>query len=680
MIRLNCPDFGLRDPRRLWQRYVMALGLVLATVLVGHTMYGNALRDLNPLLASVNDVNQQQILGNKILLVLRNEERRPDGEVLNSLRSSVDLFEAAHDRAVAVAQRVPAVRAHYFDASGPMLDARARDFVTAVRDVLRQLEEGVPPDLANSALWSFQDNGFQGYLTTSVRLFEEAALERTARAYWARDVLTMTALLILVLEAVFIFWPIQKAVTSAMDRLSRSNRNLREKSRVLSSYAGRLAYAAFNDPLTGLYNRKKLHDELETLLGRGDLDERRVCVLHIDLDGFKEVNDRFGHAVGDAVLKRVAEIMRSRVRSSDLIGRIGGDEFVIALEHRVADGEAWVEAICEELIAKISEPLRVLDVEVKIGASIGYTYATPEMANADVLISNADIALYSAKRAGRGRAQFFTGSMRAGIEQRQRTIREIEGALLTGAFKPYFQPQVSIRTGAVVGLELLARWQHPERGLLTPGDFLPIAEETGVIDAIDTRLTVDGLDFLASLHGAGWDGLTMSINASARTMRFSDYPARLKEAVVGHGLDPAHLVVEIRESELLADGEGQFAANIRALSEAGFRVYVDDFGAGYASLAHLSALNIHGLKIDRTLIANVAAERTEQVVAAVIGMAEAMKFAVVAEGVETPAQFSALQRLGGQAAQGFGIATPMPMEEVRGWLDSYGARERADHA
>ncbi len=686
MFRGRLPRFDDKDvalvqnPRRLWRRYLLALSLVLTLVVGGHLIQSPALRDGGDLAGIINESGRQRMLSQRILYLSFSYDTNRDAGTRAALEDAIDLFEASHGSILSFAAEIPEAAAHYAGAHGPGLDQMTREYIALAR---ASIANGIASHTLTRHLQGLSALGRHELLESldhAVSIFEAAARDRAASSARVQDVMTALAVLVLVIEGAFIFWPAQRIVNQSLDRLDRANSAMRSKSRELEDYARKLAFTAFNDPLTGLINRKKLHDELAGLLSGGDLGQRRICVMHVDLDGFKAVNDTLGHSAGDAVLKRVAEIMQARVRKGDLVARVGGDEFVIVMELRPDDARVRAEAVAQDLIRKIADPMRVLDVEAEVGASVGYTFATPDTADAEVLISNADVALYEAKRSGKGCARPFTGSMRAGLERRQQTIRDMEDALVSGAFVPYFQPQVSVETGAVIGFELLARWVHPERGLMTPGDFLPLAEEVGIIDAIDARLSLDGLDMLTSLHADGWPELTLSLNASTRTMRFADYPDRLEEAVVARGLSARHVVIEVLETTLISDTENQAARTIAALSGRGFPVHVDDFGTGYASLAHLSKLDVHGLKIDRSLISDVAAERTEQVVAAIIGLSDAMNLQVVAEGVESPAQFAALRRLGGHAAQGFGIAPPMSALEARRWLGAYGRENRTVRA
>ncbi len=476
------------------------------------------------------------------------------------------------------------------------------------------------------------------------------------------------AFAVLALAAIGALRPVLRNMAADHAALRANNDAIRKRNDELEIRARNLSLSAALDPLTGLANRQSMHEFLARILSE-EGGSGQVCVLHVDLDHFKELNDSHGHATGDAALKRVAEIMRARVRRDDLVARVGGDEFVIALTGTGTMHQETVQRIGEELIAKIREPMLVSGADLRLGASVGYAFSDEMTRSADMLIANADMALYEAKRAGKGMARAFTGGMREKVSRRNAMIRDIERALEEGAFLPYFQPILSLETGAVEGVEMLARWAHPERGLIHPSDFMDVAEEIGLVDAIEARVLLDGLDAMAALRQGGREVPRLTLNASARSMRYEDFAERLTDAVRARGFEPGDIAVEVLESTFVTGSRDQIGLSVEKLRRLGYLVFVDDFGSAYSSLQMLSELDVNGLKIDPALIAEIDRPQVRQVVEAIMGLARALSLSVVARGLESPRAARRLLELGAELGQGAGFAAPMPAGEFAAWLD-----------
>ncbi|MDJ0826838.1 MAG: GGDEF domain-containing phosphodiesterase, partial [Rhodobacter sp.] len=333
---------------------------------------------------------------------------------------------------------------------------------------------------------------------------------------------------------------------------------------------------------------------------------------------------------------------------------------------------AYLAKLADEIAGRIAEPVRFEGAEARVAASIGTAVAGPKDRTADRLISNADIALYEVKRAGRGGVKAFSTKMRAAYETRQTLLAELKDAVEARAFEAHFQPQVSLATGWCSGFEMLARWPHWRLGLLDPQAFLDLAAEAGLTDKIDAIVRSKGLAALRRLRADGWDAPKMSFNASARTLADPDLACDLLWEVLGQGLAPDDLVIEFREAQLVADDTGAAEQNIAALSEAGFSVELDDFGTGYAAMATLGTLALSGIKLDRSMIANLPDTCSEAILRAIIGLACDLGLNVVAKGVETPAQYAVLSKLGCHMAQGFGISKPLPLDGLVEFLRGYG--------
>ena len=448
--------------------------------------------------------------------------------------------------------------------------------------------------------------------------------------------------------------------------------------RLVASQAGLMQQArhtarlAETDMLTGVANRARL---MRVLSGPGALHEpdstgRIIGALHIDLDHFKEVNDSLGHAVGDAILRHAAEQMKQVVGPKDLVARTGGDEFVVIT--RSDPKGAHLQWLGEQIAAAVSTPIKEGDVVAQVGASIGTALAGPKAKTADRLIANADIALYQVKRAGRGGVCAYNSRMRAVAERRLRLLSDLHDAVRMREFIPYFQPQVSMATGHFSGFETLARWRHPKHGIIDPANFIELSAEAGLSEQIDQIVREKGLVALRKLRDAGWNAPRMSFNAGARTLANADLVHQLVSEVLSLGLDPGDLVVEVRETDLRGPVKEATRSNLAALSKAGFKIELDDFGAGFAALSTLTRMSISALKIDETVIAPLPDPEAETMVRAILALAAELNIQVVAEGVETPAQFAILRKLGCHFAQGFGVSKPMPLDGLIAFMEGYG--------
>ncbi len=433
-----------------------------------------------------------------------------------------------------------------------------------------------------------------------------------------------------------------------------------------------IARQAETDALTGLANRARLMRVLDgpRQLHVPGADGRVLGVLHIDLDFFKDVNDRLGHAVGDAVLRHAAMEMRAGTSAQDLVARVGGDEFVVVT--RTDTGGRHIARLANDLVARISRPVRIGKIEARIGASIGTAMASSVDRTADRLIGNADIALYDVKRNGRGGVCAFSDDMRRRTEARRQLLSDLKTAVEHGAFEAFFQPFVALDTGQFSGFEMLARWPHPTRGVLDPEAFLDIAVEAGVADQIDCIVRSKGLAALRKLRADGWDAPKMSFNASARTLCDPDLVGDLMWDVLSKGLSAADLVIEIREAHLIDDEDGIAARNIAGLAGAGFAVELDDFGTGHAEISNLARLSISGIKLDRSLVAALPNVRAVAILRAILSLADDLNLTVAAKGVENSAQFAQLRGLGCHTAQGFGISQPLPLDGLETFMRGYG--------
>ncbi|MEL6693973.1 MAG: EAL domain-containing protein, partial [Pseudomonadota bacterium] len=431
--------------------------------------------------------------------------------------------------------------------------------------------------------------------------------------------------------------------------------------------------AALHDTLTGIANRQKLQQYIDAKLHETDAKHDQICVIHVDLDRFKEVNDAHGHPVGDGVLRKAAERMVRVTGADDLVARIGGDEFVIVTTKPSHDPATQIQALCETLIKQIRQPIMVNGIECSVGASIGYIISDRACSSTESLIANADIALYESKRCGRGVAHQFTGAMREDVETQRSLVSDLKLAFDEDRIRCALQPQICLETGRLLGMEALGRVYCPREGkLMVPAEFLDIMESVGLIDAFDERVMGKALDALLELRGRGFDIPAVAVNASAKSLRSTHYVETMQRELAARGLAGDSLVVEVLESILIEDRDDLAAKTIEQLSQAGIKTVIDDFGSGHASMWALMELQLDGIKIDRSLIENIECERSRTVVEAVLKLSRGLDLTAVVEGIETPQQYSALQAMGCEAAQGFGICKPLELDHLSDWLEAFG--------
>ena len=416
-------------------------------------------------------------------------------------------------------------------------------------------------------------------------------------------------------------------------------------------------FLALHDGLTGLPNRALLAERLAAMLARCRRRGGGAAVLCLDLDGFKEINDTLGHAVGDRLLVQCAERLRGCLRDSDSVARLGGDEFTI-LQDGVA-GPADVEGLCRRIVAVLAEPFALDGRKARISVSIGVALVPEDGEDPVRLLQRADMAMYRAKNGGRNRHCFFEPGMDRQLQLRRQAEAELRRALAGGEFLLRYQPLVACATGAVVGVEALVRWEHPERGTLLPGEFLPLAEDTGLIGRLGEHILTT-----ACRDAARWDGLTVAVNVSATQFRQRDFAACVAAALAGASLPPHRLELEVTEGLLIHD-DGAALAMLGAIKALGVRITMDDFGTGYSSLAQLQRFPFDKIKIDRSFVRQLDARpNTRGIVRAIIQLGQSLAVPICAEGVETPAQLHQLRDEGCAEAQGFLFARPVTAAEV----------------
>ncbi|HEV7253707.1 MAG TPA: EAL domain-containing protein [Mesorhizobium sp.] len=421
-------------------------------------------------------------------------------------------------------------------------------------------------------------------------------------------------------------------------------------------------HLAFHDVLTGLPNRALFNERLDQALARARRGEE-LAVLLLDLDRFKHVNDTLGHQAGDALIKEFGARLTRLVGEHDTVARLSGDEF--ALIHQQTSSSDDLQALCRRALRLVREPFNVLGSQCHVGVSIGATTSSLAGTDRHELLRKADIALYRAKDEGRNRFCLFTADMDETVKTRQALEEELRRALLSGtAFRIHYQPQVAGKNQEVVGLEALLRWEHPTRGLIAPAQFIPLAEETGLICPLGEWVLKE-----ASAASLRWPNLFMAVNLSPVQFRTPDFARSIIDIVRECGANPQMIELEVTESLLLDDGELVRGA-LRELRAAGFRIALDDFGTGYSSLSYLRTFQVDKIKIDRSFVQHLSQTgESAAIVNAVVTLGHAMGLTVTAEGVETEEQQWFLQTAGCDVLQGYRFSRPVPEVELQTLLE-----------
>jgi diguanylate cyclase (GGDEF)-like protein len=437
-----------------------------------------------------------------------------------------------------------------------------------------------------------------------------------------------------------------------------------------------LSHLAQHDFLTDLPNRVLLNDRINQAIAFAERYSKQLAVMFVDLDHFKKINDSHGHALGDKLLQEVAVRLVASVRRSDTVSRQGGDEFIVLLS-QVGYAEDAV-FIARKILGCLAAPYSIDQKHLFINASIGVSTYPGDGKDAETLIHKADTAMYDAKKLGRNNYQFFRADMQARVLEWQSLEGSLRNALGRNEFALHYQPKVDLKTAEISGVEALLRWNHPERGLVSPAQFVPIAEESGLIVSIGEWVLREACHQVRAWKEAGLPAVRMAVNVSAVQFMGDDFLSVVRDVLVETGVQPHHLELELTETVLMRDADSAIET-LNALKSIGVQLAVDDFGTGYSSFSYLRRFPLDALKVDRSFINEISPDSDNAtILSALINIGKSLNYRVIAEGVETPEQLHFLQKQGCTEGQGYYFCRPVSAEKCAEFLET-GVREMVVH-
>ena len=429
----------------------------------------------------------------------------------------------------------------------------------------------------------------------------------------------------------------------------------------------RLAYLANYDTLTNLPNRHLFKDRLDHALAQAERNHTEVALIYLDLDHFKSVNDALGHHAGDALLIEAALRIKKFIRSSDTVARLGGDEFIILIDQ--FENSSQIAAVADHILFQLNQVFHIENNEIFVSASMGITLYPDDGDSFESLLRNADSAMYLAKEQGRNSYHFFTEELNRIAQDKLKLENGLRMALERDEFELYFQPQIELATGTVIGAEALLRWL-PNQNMVSPGRFIPVLEETGLIVTVGEWVLEEACKTVKAIHAKGFDGFKIAVNLSARQLRQADLPKTVSGILNRHQLKPEYIEIELTESTLVDERISK--TNLEKLEQLGVFLAIDDFGTGYSSLSYLKRYDVDFLKIDQSFISDINVDKDDDAVtSAIIALSHELEMRAVAEGIETQEQLEFLQRTKCDIGQGYLIGRPMPFRQFQHWLEDH---------
>ena len=657
---------------RFVTRYAISIGLVLAVVGASHLLTRMTLLDVDKDTELVEVSRQQPLLTQRIVYLTDRISTDPNIQDMRQLNAAISLFEANHLRLKSEPRLPPALKARFHEYGQNSVDPLAERLSELAR-VVAGSEPPVSPDILGEIRQLAS-------LTLLVPLEEIVTVLQAQIDIKVADLAKMQlsafsfVVLAILAEVTLILRPAMRAVFFADLRARALRRRIKRLDRMANSRGAEgealmqeLESARSRHPDSGLINRRQMIAEIDWLLNITDgPNNALVSVLTVRVPRLAEVHDIFSIAQTSALVADLGRSLEDLGPEGCIVAQLDGETLALAYY-----GTTEPHGLCEGIVEKIGQPCSIGEETYRLGATIGWNQAVPQTTEGETLLGDAMVALHEGSRTTQGPHYLYDKVMRANQLARQGLWNDLQAGIERHEFQAFFQPQVRLDGDGLSGLEMLARWRHPERGLMLPDQFLDLAGEAGLIGRIDEIVLTNGLDELARLRAEGWTVPAVSVNLSAKTLRDPGLVDKLLWDLEMRGLEAGDLTVEILETTLMAVATDAGAENVARLKKAGFKIELDDFGVGYASFASLSQLEVQGIKLDRSLIKALPDPGSEAIVRAIIGMARELNLSVTAEGVETPAHMSLLQDLGCDTAQGFGISKPMAADDLVGWLKAF---------
>jgi diguanylate cyclase (GGDEF)-like protein len=633
--------------RRVASSYILAFGVIAVCLVTMFLTVHWTLQSQKDSVRMVDLSGRQRTLSQGIALASQQlvtaEDSSAAAEARTMLSNARDRF-AESNRSLSAGEVHPdlAETLHGLYAGEDGLDRQSVKFVADV-DRLLVMTPGDPArhELSQQIV-HFSNRELVRKLDRVSGCVEAFSAQRIHKTRQTVSALFLITLIVLVLEAVFIFQPILQANQ-------------------------KIDWAANHDPLTGLPNRRFLAQKAAAALAESKLNHTAIGFMHIDLDAFKSVNDTLGHGAGDEVLRRVAERLRNNLRPEQTIARIGGDEFAVLFTN-VRDADELVGP-AKRLIDRLGEPVPYEDMHCNVGCSIGLAISGADESDFERVLMDADIALYEAKNNGRNQFQLINDGLRGRFARREQIYTEIRAGIERGEFVPFFQPQFDSHSGRCTGVEALARWLRPNGVLEKNAEFIQLADEIGLLGEIDSQILEKSLAAFVRWREQGHDIPRLALNFSMREIETHDFVTRLASTVVGFGLRASDISIELLESVCFDIHNRIVVKNINALSHAGFRIELDDFGTGHAAVTSLLDMPIDRIKLDGTLIRDLEnGGAGETITRTLIRLADELNIETLAEGVETEQQVEVLCGMGCLHHQGYYYARPMSEQAFSEWL------------
>lgn len=646
----------LRKPEKLWLHYCFALVIVLCLILVTFLL-NRAMVDRSLLAAEAVKRSNEQVQIAQDIVSASNDLVDAATPSLTHFDKAIVRLETIHSGVLSTTVGSDMLSDHYFGATQP-LHLRVQEFL----GVAKRFSAG-PPELRKGLNLRlnrlFEDGGLQAdLLQTAAIVVAQFEADAAVFAVQQRAMLVASGLVLLA-EVFFIFMPAQRTVQSSLQSMRQTTNDLRASQAKLESMNHKLEHMVGHDQLTGLPNRRSLIEYLESAIADGRTED--WSLLLVGLDDFKSVNDMIGHDYGDDLLIAVSQALQQCVDFENLVAHVGGDAFVLISSEPT-------RYLNKRIMASLHEPFAIKGRRIPINASIGHLEVGDDARQPLDILADAEIALQFAKSAGGNRAQAFTQHLRDDLSLMQQLQLDLTDAIKNGEIEPWFQPQVRLSDGRLHGAEVLARWRHPTRGLLSPDAFLPAAERAGLMVDLDHAIWKSAMDQAKSWQTCKIWRPTISLNAAPDTIADPYLLERFLLSLQRSGLEADQVIVEVLETTLINGKDDIAAINIDSLADCGIALELDDFGTGYASLSKLTQLPLSGIKLDRSLVTPLPDQAADSVVRAILALAAELGLHVVAEGVEEDEQAAHLNNRGCSVGQGYGFGKPMPGSEFTTWL------------